>query len=55
MKYLILLLTLYIFLESIPYGVYEFKQKNQIGGSVVIFLASFQLIFTNIVIFILYK
>lgn len=47
----IFLISLYIFLETIGYGIYEFKNQNKLGGSIICILSFFMIIFVNIVIF----
>lgn len=43
----ILLISIYIFLETIGYGIYEFKNQNKLGGIVVCILSLFMIIFVN--------
>lgn len=45
MKLIIILLSLYAFLESTSYGIYEYQEKNNKAGGVSIFvLASIGLV-----------
>jgi len=49
----VLILSLWIFVRTLSYGIYELKQNsNTLGGIVTIVLAVLSLIFPNIVIYI---
>ena len=48
MTFSIFLLTLFIFLDNIGYGVYEIKEKkNKLGGFCVIAIATIMIVFVN--------
>ncbi len=47
----IFFISLYVFLETIGYGVYEFKNQNKFGGSIVCILSVFMVIFVNVCVF----
>lgn len=47
----IFLISLYIFLETIGYGFFEFKNENKLGGSIILILSVFMIIFVNISVF----
>lgn len=47
----ILLISIYVFLETIGYGIYEFKNENKFGGSIVCILSLFMILFVNICVF----
>lgn len=47
----ILLISIYVFLETIGYGIYEFKNENKFGGSIVCVLSLFMILFVNICVF----
>ena len=47
----ILLISLYVFLETLGYGIYEFKNQNKLGGSIVCVLSVFMIIFVNVCAF----
>lgn len=50
MKFLILLLSIIIFIKTTSYGLYELKEnENKIGGAVVITIATLALILPNVV------
>ena len=52
MKFLVLILSIIIFIKTISYGIYELKENdNRTGGIVVISLAVASLILPNLVIF----
>lgn len=52
MKIFVLIITIFIFLNSIRYSIYEINvNKNKTAGIVVSVLGVFQLIFTNIILF----
>lgn len=49
----VLILSLWIFVRTLSYGIYEIKQNsNTLGGIVTIVLAVSSLIFPNVVIYI---
>lgn len=50
MKFIILLLTLYLTVKSASYSLYEYKLKNKAGAILVMFIAIFQLVFTNVIL-----
>lgn len=52
MSFLIVILTIIIFIRTLSYGIYELKQKNKSGGISVIIVAIFSLILPNLMIFI---
>ena len=48
-----LLISLYILLKAIGYGIYELKEKeNKTGGTTVIVFSILVVIFSNIMIFL---
>lgn len=47
----ILLISIYVFLETIGYGIYEFKNENKLGGCIVCVLSLFMILFVNICVF----
>lgn len=54
MKYLILFVTLYIFIYSLSCSNYEqHDNNNKVGAIVIRALAIIQLLFTNVAIFLL--
>ena len=53
MRFIILLASIAIGIETIFYGVYEYKQlKNKAGGISVIALSVFMVLFINIMVYI---
>ena len=53
MKFLVLLLSIIIFIKTTSYGLYELKENNnKSGGIAVITIATISLILPNIVIYI---
>ena len=54
LKFIVCIVTIYILINSISYGIYEFKeQENKAGGITAIVLGLFQCVFTNTMLFIL--
>lgn len=49
MNILIFILSIFIFLKTFYYGLYEIKQNNKTGGSFVILLSFISLIGPNII------
>ncbi len=47
----IFFISLYIFLETIGYGIYEFNNENKFASVIVNILAIFMIIFVNITMF----
>lgn len=47
----VLLISVYVFLETISYGIYEFKNENKLGGIVIFILSLFMILFVNICAF----
>lgn len=43
----IFLISLYIFIDTVAYGVYEIKKQNKFGGGFVILVALFMIVFVN--------
>lgn len=55
MKLIIIILTIWIFLQTVSFGIFEYnKKQNKLGGIVIFSLATIGLILPNIAIFILY-
>lgn len=53
-KFIICIVTVYILINSISYGIYEIReQKNKVGGITSVMLGIFQCVFTNSMLFIL--
>lgn len=50
MKFVVIFLSIFIFLKTFYYGLYEIKQQNKIGGYVVIFLSFISLVAPNIIL-----
>lgn len=47
-----LVISIYILLKTIGYGIYEIKEKeNQISGSVIIIFSILIVIFSNVMMF----
>lgn len=51
MNITVFLITLYIFFESISYGIYEFQNKNKLGSIIIFILSIFMIIFVNISVY----
>ena len=49
MRILIFILTIFVFLKTFYYGIYELKENNKIGAYVVFFLSFFSLIAPNVI------
>jgi hypothetical protein len=53
MKFLVLILSIIIFIKTTSYGIYELKgNNNKSGGIVVICIASLALLLPNVVVYI---
>lgn len=53
MKFLVLILSIIIFIKTTSYGLYELKENNnKAGGITVIAIATLALILPNIVVYI---
>lgn len=48
MNITVLLISLYVFINTISYGIYEIKNDNKFGGFVIITLNIFMIFFVNI-------
>lgn len=51
MNITVFLISLYIFINTISYGIYEIKNDNKFGGFVIITLNIFMIFFVNICTF----
>ena len=52
MKFLVLILSIIIFIKTTSYGMYELKENNnKFGGITVIAIASLALILPNVVVY----
>ena len=49
---LIFVLSLMIFIKTLSYGIFEIKNRNKFGGSVVIIVSVISLFFPNIMVYI---
>ena len=53
MRFLVLILSIIIFIKTTSYGIYELKENNnKTGGIVVIGIAALSLILPNVVVYI---
>lgn len=51
MKFIIIILSLFVFFKTLYYGIYEHTQNNKIAGFCIMILASTSLLFPIITIF----
>lgn len=52
-SFIVFILSLWIFVKTLTYGIYEIKQNSNTTGGIITFVfAALSLIFPNIVIFI---
>ena len=51
MKFLVIILSIIIFIKTVSYGIYEFKDNNKCGGITVIFIAVIALVLPNVVVY----
>ena len=52
MKFLVLILSIIIFIKTTSYGLYEFKENNnKSGGIIVIGIATLSLFLPNVVVY----
>lgn len=49
MRFLVIFLSIFIFLKTFYYGIYEIKHENKSGGYAVIFLSFVSLIAPNVI------
>lgn len=54
MKIIVLLLSIWIFLKTTAYGMYEYRNHNKIGGVLVFTLSTISLLLPNAVVFFNY-
>lgn len=47
MNITVFLISLYIFIDSLAYGIYEIKKQNKFGGIFVILLSIFMILLVN--------
>ena len=47
MNITVFFITLYIFIDTVAYGIYEIKNKNKLGGFSTLLMAVFMMIFVN--------
>lgn len=53
MRILFFIISIFIFLKTVSYGIYEFKNnKNKFGGTLITILAFVTIVFFNIMAFI---
>ena len=53
MHFLVLILSIIIFIKTTSYGIYELNENNnKLGGVVVISIATISLILPNIIVYI---
>ena len=51
MHFLVIILSIIIFIKTTSYGIYELKENNKSGGIVVIGIAVVSLVLPNLVVF----
>lgn len=47
MNLTVFFISLYIFIDTLAYGIYEIKKKNKFGGIFVILLSIFMILLVN--------
>ena len=52
MFFIIIIISIWIFIKTVSYGVYELKGKNKYGGITVIVVATIALILPNVMVYI---
>lgn len=52
MKFLVIILSIIIFIRTISYGIFEIKDNNKSGGITVIIIATLGLVLPNLVVYI---
>lgn len=53
MRFIILILTIYVFIETVSYGIFEQKEnKNKVGAIIIYILSVIALVTPNILIYI---
>ena len=52
MKMLVFIISVIIFIKTLSYGIFELKNKNKLGGIVIIFISVISLTFPNIMVYI---
>lgn len=52
MKFLVIILSIIIFLKTLSYGIYEIKEKNKSGGITVIVFSVFALILPYLMVYL---
>ena len=51
MKFIISIISLYFSIETISYGIFEYKEKNKLGAIVIYIIATITLIAPNVIIY----
>lgn len=46
------ILTFFVFLKTVSYGIFEYKQNNKFGSYIIFLLSIISLVLPNIMIFI---
>lgn len=52
MKIVIVILSLFVFLKTLYYGIYEFKQKNKTAGVSIVVLSVIALVVPIVITFL---
>ena len=52
MKFLVIILSIIIFLKTLSYGIYEIKGKNRAGGITVIVVSVFSLVLPYLMVYL---
>lgn len=52
MKFLVIILSIIIFLKTLSYGIYEIKEKNKSGGITVIIFAVLSLFLPYLMVYL---
>lgn len=47
MNITVFLISLYIFIDTLAYGIYEIRKQNKFGGTLVILLSIFMILLVN--------
>lgn len=52
MNFLVIILSIIIFLKTLSYGIYEIKEKNKSGGITVIIVSVFSLVLPYLMVYL---
>ena len=51
MRFIVFLLSIFVFIKTVSYGIYEYKNNNKVSAIIIYIIAIVSSIFPNIILY----